>query len=108
MVTPTSLNGAGCANAVPAASVEARNKPAIKLLMVSSLLRRHSPVGDWLRTLPFCGGARKLGEPSQMFWSAARPSQSVGGVERSDTHRSGPRGARWVSQVLNPSYDLYP
>src|SRR5215475_4798812 len=33
MVTPVSLNGAYCATAGPAAMVEARNSPAIKILM---------------------------------------------------------------------------
>src|SRR5712691_12438266 len=38
MVTPTSLNGAGCAAAVPAASVDARNSPAIRAFMDASLV----------------------------------------------------------------------
>jgi hypothetical protein len=37
MVTPASLNGACCATAVPAASVDASHNPAIKFLMNTSL-----------------------------------------------------------------------
>jgi hypothetical protein len=50
MATPASLNGACCATAVPAASVDARHNPAIKFLMNASLLRHRLLTGDrWER-----------------------------------------------------------
>jgi hypothetical protein len=42
MVTPTSLNGNGCAPALAMASVDAKHRPAIKVFMNASLLSRHS------------------------------------------------------------------
>src|ERR1700734_1441540 len=44
MVTPASLNGAGCADALPAASADASNKPANKFVFTdASLLSTISP-----------------------------------------------------------------
>src|SRR5882724_7583908 len=61
MVTPTSLNGNGCATASVAASVDASKRPAIKIFMQSSQLSRRSDgrVGTDDSTSP--GGAPRRG-----------------------------------------------
>src|SRR5712691_10814560 len=61
MVTPTSLNGNGCATASVAASVDANKRPAIKVFMQSSQLSRRSDgrVGADASTSP--GGAPRRG-----------------------------------------------
>src|SRR3954447_14548525 len=62
MVTPTSLNGAGCATALAAASVDANKRPAIKLFMQSSQMSRRSDgrVGADASTLPGCTPRKPL------------------------------------------------
>jgi hypothetical protein len=55
MVTPTSLNGAGCATALPAASVDANNIVANAVVfMVASLLSSMLSV-DWPRDADAAG-----------------------------------------------------
>src|ERR1700719_2196505 len=62
MVTPASLNGAGCALALPAASVEANNNAANMLVFMDSSLLGHSRGnGDATRRLSGSDDVRKLG-----------------------------------------------
>ncbi len=64
MVTPASLNGAGCATAVPAVSVDASNKAANTVVfMDASLLSQFLLLtGDATSTLSAGGNVRKLGK----------------------------------------------
>src|SRR5215470_16214879 len=56
MVTPTSLNGAYWALAVPAASVDATKSPAITALMNPSLMRCSPLSAERLGSWHMCGG----------------------------------------------------
>src|ERR1700680_3946048 len=79
MVRPTSLKGACCATGVPAVSVDASHKPAIKVLMDASLLRRHSLAGDRCGRYQLAGmreslPERESGPPAPSASRAARAS----------------------------------
>src|SRR5262245_12485048 len=55
MVTPTSLNGNGCAFALPATMIDPKHRPAIKIFMNTSLLSRHSIGRRWRGHYHFAG-----------------------------------------------------
>src|SRR5215510_1520994 len=76
MVTPTSLNGNGCATALVATSVDASHRPAIKVFMQSSQLSRRSGgrVGADAITLPEWAPRRGSHVAAQI--SSAKPRRT--------------------------------
>src|SRR5260221_12576765 len=87
MVTPTSLNGAGCATAVPAASVDANNKAANAVVFMDASLLSWILLltGDTTGTLSVRGNMRK---PARRIFSAGGRGRGLLRTRTSDASRA--------------------